>query len=159
MNTVLYKNIISHTLFLKGWCWLCVRGELETGTDCYFDPKFFFNHSSTSFSSWLGVAQPWITEGHKPSVCKLILTLASYLLLTWTVCTLVILLFNAHLLLLFFRLFTQVHLLIDHSVEGQYITYAVSMTWWWAFYFLMMSLLKSRTVRFVSKEAILLMGV
>ena len=35
------------------------------------------DHSSISFSSWLGVAQPWITEG-----CKLILTLASYLQLT-----------------------------------------------------------------------------
>ena len=35
---------------------------------------------------------------------------------------LVILLFNALLLPLFFRLFTQVHLLIDGSVEGQYIT-------------------------------------
>ncbi len=34
-NTLLYKNIISPTLFLKGWCWLCVRDELETGTDCY----------------------------------------------------------------------------------------------------------------------------
>ena len=34
-------------------------------TRCYIDPKFFFNHSSTSFSSWVGVAQPWITEGCK----------------------------------------------------------------------------------------------
>ena len=37
------------------------------------------DHSSTSFSSWLGWAvQPWVTEGRKPSVCKLILLLASY---------------------------------------------------------------------------------
>ena len=35
---------------------------------------------------------------------------------------LVILLSNIRLLPLFFRLFTQVHLLIDGSVEGQYIT-------------------------------------
>ena len=35
---------------------------------------------------------------------------------------LVILFSNAHLLSLFFRLFTQVHLLTDGSVEGQYIT-------------------------------------
>ena len=35
---------------------------------------------------------------------------------------LVILLSHAHLLLLFFRLFTRVHLLIDGSVEGQFIT-------------------------------------
>ena len=34
-NTLLYKNI-SHTLYSrKGWCWLCVRGELDSGTDCY----------------------------------------------------------------------------------------------------------------------------
>ena len=31
-----------------------MRDKLETGTDCYIDPKFFFDHSSTSFSSWLG---------------------------------------------------------------------------------------------------------
>ena len=35
---------------------------------------------------------------------------------------LVIFLSNVHLLPLFFRLFTQVYLLIDDSVEGQYIT-------------------------------------
>ena len=35
-----YKNIISHTLFSKGRCLLCVRDELETGIDCYIDPKF-----------------------------------------------------------------------------------------------------------------------
>ena len=29
-------------LGLKGWCWLCVRDELETGTDWYIDPKFFW---------------------------------------------------------------------------------------------------------------------
>ena len=36
---------------------------------------------------------------------------------------LLILLSNNHLLLLFFRLFTQVHLLIYGSVEGQYMTF------------------------------------
>ena len=39
-NTLLYKNI-SLTLFSKGGCFSCVRGELETGTDCYIDPNFF----------------------------------------------------------------------------------------------------------------------
>ena len=115
MNTLLFKNIISHSLFSKGWGWLCVRDELETGTHCYIDPTVLLSHL-------VWVAQPWVTEGSKPSVCKLILTLASYLQLTRTVCALVILLFNAHLLPLFFRLFTQVHLLIDGLVEGQYIT-------------------------------------
>ena len=54
-KTLLYKNIISHTLFLKGWCWFSVRDELETGKDCYIEPKFFFDHSSASSSSWLGL--------------------------------------------------------------------------------------------------------
>ena len=36
-NTLLYKNIISHSLFSKGWWLLSVRDELETETDCYFD--------------------------------------------------------------------------------------------------------------------------
>ena len=47
-NTLLYKNIISHTLFSRGWCFLCVR------MDCYFDPSSS-GHSSTSSPSWLGL--------------------------------------------------------------------------------------------------------
>ena len=39
----------------KGWCWLCVRGELEAGTDCYILTQSSSGHSSTSFSSWLGL--------------------------------------------------------------------------------------------------------
>ena len=62
-NTLLYKNIISHTLFSKGWWLLCVRDELETGTDCYIDPAVLLSHLG-----W--VAQPWVTEGPKPSVCR-----------------------------------------------------------------------------------------
>ena len=34
-NTLLYKNISLTLYSRKGWCWLCVRGELETRTDCY----------------------------------------------------------------------------------------------------------------------------
>ena len=55
------------------------------------------------------VAQSWVTEGRKPLICRLILTLASYLQLTQTVCALIILLFNVHLFPLFFRLFTSLH--------------------------------------------------
>ena len=110
-NTLLYKNI-SFTLYSrKGDVFLCMRGELETGID------------QAVLLSHLGVfAQPWVTEGRKHSVCKLILKLASYLQLTQTVCALVILLFNVHLLPLYFHLFTPAHLLIDGSVEGQHIT-------------------------------------
>ena len=122
-NILLYKNIISHSLFLKGWCWLCVRDELETGTDCYIDPKFFFNNSSTSFSSWLGCSTVghW---GHKAlSLQAGSHTSASCLQLTRTICALVILLSHIHQLPPFFRLFTQMHLLIDGLVEGQSITF------------------------------------
>ena len=120
-NTFFIKNIISHTLFSKRWCWLCVRGELETGTDCYFDPSPS-DHSSTFFSSsWLccSTVSHW---GPKALCLPLALNSTSCPQLTQTVWHLVILLSHAHLLSLFFRLSTQVHLLIDGSVDGQYIT-------------------------------------
>ena len=41
-NTLLYKNIISYTLFSKGYWLFGVRDELETGTDCYIDPAVLF---------------------------------------------------------------------------------------------------------------------
>ena len=47
------KIYFSHFI-RKGRCWLCVRGELETGTDCYILTQSSSDHSSTSFSSWLG---------------------------------------------------------------------------------------------------------
>ena len=65
------------------------------------------------------------TVGHwgpKALCLPLALTSTSCLQLTRTVCASGYTFFNAHLLLLFFRLFTQVHLLIDGSVKGQYIT-------------------------------------
>ena len=66
------------------------------------------------------VAQPWVTEGRK----ALSLQPGSsrwHPVSDWLK-HLVIILSNAYLLLLFFCLFTQVHLLTDGSVEGQYIT-------------------------------------
>ena len=53
-NTLLYKNISLTLYSRKGWCWLCVRGELETGTDCYILTPCSSDHSSTSFTFWLG---------------------------------------------------------------------------------------------------------
>ena len=87
-------------------------------------PKFFLDHSSTSFSSWLGCS----TVGHwGPKAIQS----ASWFSRWHPVSNwleppghLVILFSYFHLLLLFFRLFTQVHLLTDGSVEGQYITQA-----------------------------------
>ena len=61
-NELLYKK--SLTLYSrKGWYWLCVRDELETGTDYYIDPAVLLSHLG-----W--VAQPWVTEDPKPSVCR-----------------------------------------------------------------------------------------
>ena len=54
-NSFLYKKNISLTLYSRMcWCWLCVRGELETGTYCYILTQSSSDHSSTS-SSWLGL--------------------------------------------------------------------------------------------------------
>ena len=61
-NTLLCKNIPLTLYSRKGWCWFCVRGELETGTDCYILLP------SSSDHSW--AAQPWNIEGPKPSVCR-----------------------------------------------------------------------------------------
>ena len=66
-NTLLYKNIPLTPYSLKGCCFLCERGKLETGTDSYILTQSSSDHSSTSFSSWLGCS----TVGHwgpKPSV-------------------------------------------------------------------------------------------
>ena len=92
------------------------------GTDCYIDPKFFFNHSSTSFSSWLGCSTVDHWGPQSPQSASWFSRL--HPLFNWLKPSvhLVILLFNDHLLPLFFRLFIQVHLLIDSSVEDQNIT-------------------------------------
>ena len=153
-NTVLYEKYTSPTLLWKAWCFLCVRGELETGIDCYILTPSSSNHSSTSFAFWQGCS----TGGHwgpKPSVWSWS-SLLWHPISNWNwlpVCVLVIFLFDSHVLRvevrichhhriqprpqvkvifrylrtdapvsLFFRLFTEVHLLIDGSVEGQYIT-------------------------------------
>ena len=124
------KNISLTLYSRKGWCWLCVRGELETRTDCYILTQSSSDHSSTSSSSWQGLlnrgslraASPqsasWFSRWHlvpqlTPTPTG---TDPSFL---WH---LVIWMSHIHLLPLFLRLFTQVHLLIDGSIEGQYIT-------------------------------------
>ena len=59
-NTLLYKNIPLKLYSRNGLCWSCVRGELETGTDCYILTPSSSDHSSTSFVFWLGCS----TLGH-----------------------------------------------------------------------------------------------
>ena len=59
------KIYLSHFIW-KGWCFLCVRGELET--DCYIlSQSSSRDHSSTSSLSWLGCSTlgRW---GPKPAV-------------------------------------------------------------------------------------------
>ena len=66
-NTLLYKKIYLSHFIRKCLCFFCVRGELETGTDCYILTQSFSDHSSTSSSFWLGCS----TVGHwgpKPSI-------------------------------------------------------------------------------------------
>ena len=59
-RTLFFMKIYLPHFIRKGWCWLCVRGELETGTDCYILTQSSSEHSSTSFSSWLGL----LNRGH-----------------------------------------------------------------------------------------------
>ena len=147
------KIYLSHFI-RKCWCWLCVRSELETRTDCYILTQSSSDHSSTSSSFWLGCSL------RTQALClELILTPSSCSQLTptvtgtrtdwliWTVCG--TWLYNCLMSTCFqwayaYRiqtrsqvkvifpylrsdapvslLFTQVHLLIDGSVEGQYVT-------------------------------------
>ena len=114
-RTHFFTKNISLTLYSrKSWCWLGMRDEPETGTDCYIDPAVLHSH--------LGWGCSTVVHWGPKALC-LALNSAYCLQLAQAVCVLVILLFTVHLLPLFFRLFTQVHLLIDGSVEGQYVTY------------------------------------
>ena len=122
-NTLLYKNInLSHFIFERVMFTVCEKW-VETRTDCYIDPG-----SSVTIAaplSHLGLSCS--TGGHRGPQS---LQSASWFSLRHSVSNwlkpsrhLVILFSNVHLLLLFFHLFTQVHLLIDGSVESQYIRY------------------------------------
>ena len=67
------KIYLSHFILERGY-FLCVRGELETRTDCYILTPSSSDHSSTSFAFWLGCS----TVGHKgPKALRLPLALNS----------------------------------------------------------------------------------
>ena len=77
------KIYLSHFILERVMFVVCERW-VETRTDCYFELSSS-DHSSTSFSSWRGCS----TVGHGgPQVLwlELVLTLASCLQLTWTIC-------------------------------------------------------------------------
>ena len=67
-NTLLHKNI-SHTLFSKVLrLVVCERWVGDGDRLLHFDPSSS-DHSSTSFSSWLGLLNRK-SQGPKPSVCR-----------------------------------------------------------------------------------------
>ena len=73
-STLLYENIPLPFYSRKGWCWLSVRGELETGTGYHTLTPSFSEHSSTSFAFLLGYS----TVGHwGPKALRLLLDLNS----------------------------------------------------------------------------------
>ena len=177
-TNTLYKKYTSHTLFLKGlrkgWCWLCVRCETETWTDCYILAQSS-SRDHSSILAWLlnrGSlrAQAFFLElvlTPQASYIQLRLELELELELTdWFKLTQAVFgtwLYNCltstcflwvytsapnsttssgqgdipisstgFTCFGFFRLCTPVHLLIDGSVEGQYVTISVKrfMTLW-----------------------------
>ena len=141
----------------KGWCWLCVRGELENWTDCYILTQSSSDHSRTSFAFRLGCS----TVGHWGPQALSLQAHAGILSPTESNCNcnwlkpsvapdyIIVWLqpascerTNLHRFQprpqvkvifrylqpdapfsLFSCLFTQVHLLIDGLIEGQYVTY------------------------------------
>ena len=121
-NTLLYKNI-SLTLYSRKGDVSCVSEVSGDKDGLLFWPKFFLAHSSTSFSSWLGLLNRGSFRAQSPQSAS---WFSRFGILFPTDSNrpghLVILLSHVQMLPLFFRLFTQVHLLIDCSVECQYIT-------------------------------------
>ena len=122
------KIYLSHFILERVMFVVCERW-VGNGDRLLYWPKFFWPLQHF-FLIMAWVAQPWVTEGPKPSVCRWLSL--RHLVSNWLEPSghLVILLSNIHLLPLFFRLFTQVHLLIDGSVEGQYITLILSGKLW-----------------------------
>ena len=116
------KIYLSHFILERVDVSVVCERWVETGTDCYINPSSSLDHSSTSSTSWLGLLN-W------GSLRTVALNLQAGLHSGIPVTDLLngrrhlsIFFHNDHLLPLFFRLFTAVYLLIDVSVEGQYIS-------------------------------------
>ena len=118
-NTLLYKNMSLTLYSRKGWCWLCVRSEL--GTHCYILTQSSSDHCSTSSSSWLGLLNRGSLRAARPQLASCPPT-DSNSNWNWPKPSVApgYIIVSRHLLPLFLHLFTQVHLLIDGSVEGQW---------------------------------------
>ena len=117
-RTHFVKIYLSHFIFERVDVSCVWEMSGKRGQTVILTPSFS-GHSITSFSSWLGCS----TVG--PSISRWLSRW--HLVPNWAKPSVPWLLFYVHLFPLFFRLFTQVHLLIDSSVEGQY------MTSWWTF--------------------------
>ena len=119
--TSLYKSV---TLYFRKGDFLCVWEMSGDKDGRLYWPKLFLDHSSTSFASWLGLLKLGSLRAQSP-----LSGAGSHfgILSNWLEPprSLVILFSTVHLLPLLFRLFKQVHLLIDGSVEGQYITFRI----------------------------------
>ena len=148
------QNYTSHTLFAKGlrkgWCWVCVRGELETEqTTTYWTQVFLTIAALLPHSTGLlnrGPEGPSPLSGagtHSAGNCdwnwpelQLNQTVCGTWLYNWLTSTCFMWASHLHRIQPVHRsrwysdifdrmhlLFTQVHLLIDGSVEGQYVTH------------------------------------
>ena len=73
-NTHFYKNI-PLTLYSKGLMLVVCERWVEDGERLQLTHSFSAHSSAFLRRGW--AAKPWVTEGHQPSVCKLILTLVS----------------------------------------------------------------------------------
>ena len=121
-NTFLYKNIPLPLYFRKGLCWLGVRDELETRTDYYIFTQVLLTIAAlishlgwgcSTVGHWAkALCLPWVSGILSP-------TGPNWL---WPPRAHGYMIVSSSLLPLFFRLFSQVHLLLDSSVEGQYVT-------------------------------------
>ena len=121
-HTSFQKYIILTLYSWKGWCLLCMSDEWKQGQFFSWPQQHFFLILAGLLNRGLLRATQsasWFSLWH--SCLRLIQCCCGHLPVFFP---------NAHLLLLFFCLFTQVHLLVDGSVEGQYLTKELS------FYFL-----------------------
>ena len=126
---------------------VCERWVGDGDRLLHIDPSYS-NHSSTSFaSSWLGL----LNRGSLRAQIPLSAVGSHFGILSPTDSNhsghLVISLSYVLLLLLFFRLFTLVHLLIDGSVKGQYITIYVLSTRWNIYIYIYITILTPHRMR------------
>ena len=69
-NTLLYKKYISHTLFPKGLMLVVYERWTGDGDRLLFWSKVLLATIAALLLHLGCVAQPWVTEGPKPSVCR-----------------------------------------------------------------------------------------